>query len=68
MYLKSGGNAARNLIAAVGGPGGGGQRFSEAPPGRGSGAVPPKLKTDVKLPCKSIVISSQSGLFIRRMI
>jgi len=30
-----------------------------------SGVAPPKPKTDVKLPCKSIVISSQSGLFIR---
>ena len=40
-----------------------------APPWRGvSGAAPPKLKTAVKLPCKSIVISSQSGPFIRRMI
>lgn len=47
---KWGGNAARKIIAAVGGPG------------------PPKLKTAVKLPCKSIVISSQSGPFIRRMI
>jgi len=28
----------------------------------------PLLKTDVKLPCKSIVISSQSGSFIRQMI
>jgi len=28
----------------------------------------PKLKIDVKLPCKSLVISSQSELFIRRMI
>jgi hypothetical protein len=68
LYLKRGGNAARNLIAAVGGPGGGRQRFSEPPPGGGSGAAPPKLKTDVKLPCKSIVISSQSGPFIRQMI
>jgi hypothetical protein len=34
----------------------------------GLGAVPSKLKTDVKMPCKSIVISSQSGPFIRRMI
>ena len=31
-------------------------------------AAPTKLKTAVKLPCKSIVISSQSGVFIRRMI
>jgi len=30
--------------------------------------VPLKLKTNVKLPCKSIVISSQSTSFIRRMI
>ena len=37
-------------------------------PGGGSGAAPPKLKTDVNLPCKIIVISSQSGPFIRRMI
>jgi len=34
----------------------------------GLGAVPSKLKIDVKLPCKSLVISSQSGSFIRRMI
>ena len=33
-----------------------------------SGATPPKPKIDVKLPCKSIVISSQSGSFIRWMI
>ena len=40
-----------------------------SPPWRGvSGAAPPKLKTAVKLPCKSIVISSQSEPFIRRMI
>jgi len=36
--------------------------------GRGSGVAPPKLKIDVKLPCKNLVNSSQSGLFIRRMI
>ncbi len=42
----------------------GGQRS----PDGGLGVVPLKLKTDVKLPCKSIVISSQSGPFIRRMI
>ena len=44
--------------------GSGGQRS----PGGGSGAAPPKLKTDVNFPCKSIVISSQSGPSIRRMI
>ena len=33
--------------------------------GGGFGAASQKLKTDVKLPCKSIVISSQSGPFIR---
>ena len=49
-------------------------------PSRGSGGAdpprlgglgasgPPKLKIDVNLPCKSIVISSQSEPFIRRMI
>ena len=44
--------------------GSGGQRS----PGGHSGAAPPKLKIDVNLPCKSIVISSQSGPFIRQMI
>ena len=34
----------------------------------GSGVAPSKPKIDVKLPCKSIVISSQSGPFIRQMI
>jgi len=59
---KWGGNAARKIIAAVGGPGGGGSDFWEPPPWRGvSGAAPPKLRTAVKLPCKSIVISSQFG-------
>ena len=67
LYLKRGGNAARNLIAAVGGLGWVAALFG-AHPGGGSGAVPPKLKIDVKLPCKSIVISSQSGPFIRQMI
>ena len=48
---------------------GGGCDLWEPPPWRGvSEAVPPKLKKAVKLPCKSIVISSQSGPFIRRMI
>ena len=48
-----------------GGAGGsGGQRS----PSGGSGAVLPKLKTVVNLPCKSIVISSQSEPFIRRII
>ena len=44
--------------------------FGGADPPRlgGPGATPPKLKTYVKLHCKSIVISSQSGSFIRRMI
>ena len=51
---NGGGNAARKIFAAGGVQGG--------------AAVPPKLKIDVKLPCKSIVISSQSGPFIRRMI
>ena len=37
-------------------------------PGRGSRTTAPKLKTDVNLPCKSIVVSSQSGPFIRRII
>ena len=45
----------------------GGPRVS-GPPAGVSGATPPKLKTDVKLPCKSIVISSQSRSFIRQMI
>ena len=45
--------------------GGSGGQWS---PGGGSGAVPPKLKTNVNLPCKIIVISSQSGPFIRWMI
>jgi len=44
--------------------GSGGQRS----PSGGSGAMPPKLKIDVKLPCKILVIYSQSGPFIRRMI
>ena len=48
-----------------GGSTGGAVALFEAPPWRGvSGAAPPKLKTDVKFPCKSIVISSQSGPFI----
>ena len=42
----------------LGGPG------ASGPPA----VVPLKLKIDVKMPCKSIVISSQSGPFIRRMI
>ena len=41
---------------------------ASGPPVGFSRAAPPKLKIDVKLPCKSIVISSQSGPFIRRMI
>ena len=45
----------------------GGPRASGPPTGV-LGPAPPKLKTDVKLPCKNIVISSQSGLFIRQMI
>ena len=66
---NGGGNAARKIIVAVGGSRAGGNDFWEPPPWRGvSGAAPPKLKTAVKLPCKSIVISSQSGPFIRRMI
>jgi hypothetical protein len=65
---NGGGNAARKIFAA-GGVQGGRLRPLGAPPWRGvSGAAPPKLKTTVKLPCKSIVISSQSGPFIRRMI
>ena len=41
----------------------------KAPPWQGFwGAAPPKLKTDVKLPCKSILISSQSRPLIRQMI
>jgi len=39
--------------------------WEPAVPQRGSWAVPPKLKITVKLPFKSIVISSQSGTFIR---
>jgi len=50
-----------------------------SPPRGSEGADPPrlggpgasgptKLKTTIKLPCKSTVISSQSGPFIRRMI
>jgi len=35
---------------------------------RVSGAAPSKLKTNVKLPCKSTVISSQSEPFIKWMI
>ena len=31
LYLKRGGNAAQNLIAAVGGPGGGGSTFRGPP-------------------------------------
>jgi len=37
-------------------------------PRQGSGAEPLKLKTNVNLACKSIVISTQSRPFIRRMI
>jgi len=37
-------------------------------PSGGSGVAPPKLKIDVKLPCKSLLISSQSRSFIRQMI
>ena len=52
----------------LGGPGGAAATLW-SPPWRGvSGEAPPKLKIDVKLPCKSIVISSQSGTFIRWMI
>ena len=67
---NGGGNAAHKIFTARGVQGGGrGQRLLGAPPGGGvSGAAPPKLKTVVKLPCKSTVISSQSGLFIRQMI
>jgi len=66
---KWGGNAARKIFATRGVQGGVTVTFLEPSPGGGvSGAAPPKLKTTVKFPCKSIVISSQSGLFIRRMI
>ena len=41
---------------------------ASGPPAGVSGAVPLKQKTNVNFPCKSIVISSQSGPFIRRMI
>jgi len=41
---------------------------ASSPPAGVSGAAPLKLKTDVKLPCKSIVIYSQFGPFIRWMI
>ena len=41
---------------------------ASGPPAGVSGEAPPEPKIDVKLPCKSIVISSQSGSFIRRMI
>ena len=34
----------------------------------GPGGAAAKLKIGVKFPCKSIVISSESGSFIRRMI
>ena len=46
----------------LGGPG------ANGPSAGVSGAAPPKLKTDVKLACKSIVIFSQSGSFIRQMM
>lgn len=63
---------ARGTCPPRGGPGGpispGWGVWGPAVAGGGSGAAPLKLKTDVKLPCKSIVISSQSGPFIRRMI
>ena len=56
------------ILHCLGGPGGQ-LRVYGAPPWQGvSGAAPLKLKIDVKLPCKSIVISSQSGPFIRQMI
>ena len=45
----------------------GGSRGQRSP-SRGLGAVSPKLKIDVKLPCKSLVISSKYGPFIRQMI
>jgi len=42
--------------------GGSGVQWS---PSKSSGVAPPKLKIDVKFSCKSLVISSQSGPFIR---
>ena len=48
-----------------GGPGGVAATFGEPPQWGIAMATPPKLRIDVKLPCKSIVISSQSGPFIR---
>ena len=50
------------LTPLLGGPG------ASDPLAGVSRVAPLKLKIDVKLPCKSIVISSQYGLFIRRMI
>jgi hypothetical protein len=44
------------------GPGGSG------PPAGVWGTTPPKLKTYVKFPCKSIVISIRFGSLIRQMI
>ena len=46
----------------LGGPG------ASGPPAGVLGVAPLKPKIDVKLPCKSIVISSQSRPLIRRMI
>ena len=50
------------LPPRLGGPG------ASSPPAWISRVAPPKLKIDVKLRCKIIVISIQSGSFIRRMI
>jgi len=45
----------------------GGSRGQQSPSGGFRGSAP-KLKNKCKLPCKSIVISSQFGSFIRRML
>ena len=62
LYTPPRGGCGGDLSPLAGGSGG------QRSPGGGSGAAPPKLKIDVNLPCKSIVFSSQSEPFIRRMI
>ena len=66
--VQNGGGIATRKIFAAGGSRGAAATFGSPPLAGVSGEAPPKLKTTVKLPCKSIVISSQSGPFIRRMI
>ena len=62
LHVRGCGGSGGLIPPRLGGPG-----ASDFPVGV-SGEAPLKLKIDVNLPCKSIVISSQSGPFIRRMI